>query len=118
MSRLTIVLGVAYLVLVCRAVVADEPYRPEAGKFPDSEQALAYRGEVVEGETYGDADDDTRYVVYSATKPFVAGAMWALIGDGLVDVSRRVVDFIPEFGSNGKDVVTIEQPALDGDDEG
>ena len=86
---------------------------------------------MVAFETYGDATDDTRYVVYSATKAFVAGAMWALIGDGLVDPLLPVVAYLPEFGTNGKDVVALERvrwrarrrlpagtdgpPALDGD---
>ena len=63
-------------------------------------------------ETFGDADDDTRYVVYSATKAFVAGAMWALIGDGLVDPQLPVVAYVPEFGTNGKDAVTVEHVML------
>ena len=42
-----------------------------------------FEGEIVMSETIGDATPDTRYVVYSATKAFVAGAMWAVIGDGL-----------------------------------
>ena len=64
-------------------------------------------------ETFGDATDDTRYVVYSATKAFVAGAMWALIGDGSVDVSPDASStHIPEFGTNGKDVITVEQVML------
>ena len=63
-------------------------------------------------ETFGDATPDTRYVVYSATKAFVAGAMWALIGDGLVDVQARVDDYVPGFGTNGKDVITVEQVML------
>ncbi len=50
--------------------------------------------------------------MYSATKAFVAGAMWALIGDGAVDVSKRVVDYMPEFATNGKDVITVEQVML------
>ena len=50
----------------------------------------------------GDATTDTRFIVYSATKAFVASLMWILIGEGLVDVSKRVVDYIPEFASNGK----------------
>jgi CubicO group peptidase (beta-lactamase class C family) len=50
--------------------------------------------------------------VYSATKAFVAGAMWALIGDGLVDVQTRVDGYIPGFGTNGKDVITVEQVML------
>jgi CubicO group peptidase (beta-lactamase class C family) len=84
----------------------------EQGLLPSAQVALAYDGELVVFETFGDATNDTRYVVYSATKAFVAGAMWALIGDGAVDVSKRVVEYVPEFGSNGKDVITVEQVML------
>ena len=38
--------------------------------------------------------------------------MWAVIGDGLIDPSSRVVDLVPEFGTNGKEAVTIEQVML------
>jgi CubicO group peptidase (beta-lactamase class C family) len=82
------------------------------GLLPSAQVALAYEGELVAFETFGDATDDTAYVVFSATKAFVAGAMWALIGDGLVAVSARVVDYVPEFGTNGKDVITVEQVML------
>jgi CubicO group peptidase (beta-lactamase class C family) len=84
----------------------------DSGLLPSAQLALAYEGELVAFETIGDATDETRYVVYSATKAFVAGAMWALIGDGLVDVSKRVVDYVPDFGTNGKDVITVEQVML------
>ncbi len=40
-------LGMALLLFASYAVSADEPFRPEAGKFPPVEMALAYRGEVV-----------------------------------------------------------------------
>ena len=82
------------------------------GLLPSAQVALAHNGELVHSETFGDATDDTRYVVYSATKAFVAGAMWALIGDGLVDVSTGVTTYVPEFGSNGKDSITVEQVML------
>jgi CubicO group peptidase (beta-lactamase class C family) len=82
------------------------------GFLPSAQVALARDGELVAFETFGDATADTRYPVFSATKAFVAGAMWALIGDGLVDVSKPVVDYVPEFGTNGKDVVTVEQVML------
>ena len=82
------------------------------GLLPSAQVALALDGELVAFETFGDATNESRYIVYSATKAFVAGAMWALIGDGLVDVNARVADVIPEFGSNGKDVITIEQVML------
>ena len=84
----------------------------DAGFLPSVQVALAQHGELQVFETFGAATNDTRYVVYSATKAFVAGAMWSLIGDGLVDVSRRVVDYIPEFGTNGKDIITVEQVML------
>lgn len=84
----------------------------DEGLLPSAQVALGYQGELVAFETFGDATNDARYVVYSATKAFVAGAMWALIGDGLVDVTKKVVDVVPEFGTNGKDVITIEQVML------
>ena len=82
------------------------------GFLPSAQVALAHDGELVEFQAFGDATTDTRYVVFSCTKAFVAGAMWALIGDGLVYVSQRVVEYVPEFGTNGKDVITVEQVML------
>jgi len=84
----------------------------ESGLLPSAQVALAFEGELVHFHTFGDATDESRYVVYSATKAFVAGAMWALIGDGSVDISKRVVDYIPEFDTNGKGVITLEQVML------
>ncbi len=84
----------------------------EEGLLPSAQFALAHHGELIEFETFGDATDETRYVVFSATKAFVAGAVWALIGDGLIDVSNRVGYYIPEFDTNGKDVITVEQVML------
>ena len=84
----------------------------DEGLLPSAQFALAYRGELVAFETYGDATNETRYVVYSATKTIVAGAMWALIGDGVIDVSKPVSEYIPEFASNGKAGITVEQVML------
>lgn len=84
----------------------------EEGLLPSAQFALARHGELIEFQTFGDATDETRYVVFSATKSFVAGAVWALIGDGLIDVSNRVGYYIPEFDTNGKDVITLEQVML------
>ncbi len=55
---------------------------------------------------------ETRYVIFSATKAFVASAAWLLIGEGSLDIDRRVAEYIPEFATNGKDVVTVEQVML------
>lgn len=82
------------------------------GLLPSCQVALAYDDELVAFEAYGDATTDTRYSVFSATKAFVAGAMWVLIGDGVIDVHSRVADLVPSFASNGKQRVTVEQVML------
>jgi CubicO group peptidase (beta-lactamase class C family) len=84
----------------------------DEGRLPSCQLALARDGKLVAFETVGDARPTTRYVVFSATKAIVAGAAWILIGEGRLDVGSRVADVIPEFGTNGKDVVTIEQVML------
>jgi len=84
----------------------------DAGLLPACQLALARDGELEMFETLGDATDDTRFVVFSATKAFVAAAMWTLIADGSVDVGKRVADYIPEFATNGKESVTVEQVML------
>ena len=84
----------------------------DEGLLPSCQLALAQDGEIVVNETFGSATGQTRYVMFSATKAVVAGAAWQLIGDGSLEVDRRVVDYIPEFGTNGKDIVTVEQVML------
>ncbi len=71
--------------------------------------AVACDGEVVWTQAFGAAEIETRFAVASATKPIVASAIWLLMGDGLLDISKPVVDYIPEFGDNGKEAVTVEQ---------
>ena len=82
------------------------------GATPACQLAIARDNEVVCFETFGAATNDTRFCVFSATKPIVASAMWVLIGDGLLDVGRPVAHYIPEFASNGKEHVTVEQVML------
>jgi CubicO group peptidase (beta-lactamase class C family) len=82
------------------------------GLLPSCQIALARDGKLAAFETLGDATPDTRYVVFSCTKGIVAGAVWLLIGEGALDISKRVADYIPEFGTNNKDVVTVEQVLL------
>src|SRR5437660_5335689 len=82
------------------------------GLLPSCQFALARDGRLAAFETVGDAGSGTRYVIFSATKAFVASAAWLLIGEGSLDIERRVADYIPEFATNGKDVVTVEQVML------
>ena len=84
----------------------------DGGLLPSCQFALARDGRLAAFETVGGADPDTRYVIFSATKAFVASAAWLLIGEGSLDIDRRVADYIPEFATNDKDVVTVEQVML------
>ncbi|GAC1314599.1 MAG: serine hydrolase domain-containing protein [Acidimicrobiales bacterium] len=84
----------------------------EDGILPSCQVALAIHGEVVVEESFGAAAPDSRYVVFSATKPFVAATIWQLISAGSVDIGERVATYVPEFGTNGKDVITVEQVML------
>ncbi|WP_328355016.1 beta-lactamase family protein [Mycobacterium sp. NBC_00419] len=86
----------------CRLEVAD-------GTLPSAQVAVHHRGREYAYETFGDATSSTRYVLQSAGRPIVAGVVWKLISDGLLDITRTVGSYIPEFASNGKDVVTVEQ---------
>jgi CubicO group peptidase (beta-lactamase class C family) len=78
------------------------------GLLPACQLALGLHGEIVLEAAFGDATPDTRFTIYSATKPFVASVIWQLLGEGLLDPSVRIAELIPEFGTNGKDVVTLD----------
>jgi CubicO group peptidase (beta-lactamase class C family) len=84
----------------------------DSGLLPSCQLAVARHGELELFEAFGDATTDTRFIAFSATKAFVASAFWTVIADGLVDLRRPVADYIPEFATNGKDVVTVEQVML------
>jgi CubicO group peptidase (beta-lactamase class C family) len=84
----------------------------DEGHIPSCQIAFARHGKLIVWTTLGDATPTSRYIIFSATKPVVAAAVWMLMGEGSVDVTRRVADVIPEFGTNGKDVITIEQVML------
>lgn len=74
--------------------------------------AVARGGEILWSGAFGSATPATRFWIASATKPLFQSAMLHLIADGRLEVERPVVDFVPEFGTNGKEVVTVEQVLL------
>jgi CubicO group peptidase (beta-lactamase class C family) len=84
----------------------------DSSLLPSCQFALGKEGQLAAFETVGAASNTTRYVIFSATKAFVASAALLLVGEGSLDIERRVVEYIPEFGTNGKDVVTVEQVML------
>jgi CubicO group peptidase (beta-lactamase class C family) len=88
------------------------------GLLPSVQIAVARRGKIAAMQTFGRvthegraaaATNDTLYVVFSSTKAITSAAAWLLIETGKLRLDERVADIIPEFGTNGKDAVTVEQ---------
>ena len=81
------------------------------GEVPACQVAVARDGQVVAFETFGDATDETRFCIFSATKPIVSSVVWMLIADGLLDVARPVREYVPEL-ADAMGAVTVEQVLL------
>lgn len=84
----------------------------EEGLLPAAQLALAYDGEIVLAEAFGDASNDTRFHMYSAVKPSVALTAMQLAAEGRFDIDAPVSDVLASFGSNGKDAITVSQVLL------
>ena len=81
----------------------------EAGPLPSVQVAAARGGRLVAFETYGEATNEHKYILQSVGRNAVAAAVWKALGEGLFALDERVGDVIPEFATNGKEVVTVEQ---------
>ncbi len=79
------------------------------GNVTAAQVAVGLNGEVVATQSFGTADDDSRFLIYSATKPMVAMALLAHLADGSLDLTAPVARYIPEFGHHGKADVTVLQ---------
>jgi CubicO group peptidase (beta-lactamase class C family) len=90
------------------ALLARARREVDEGLLPSCQLALGLDGKVVVHEVLGDASLDTRYTIFSATKPFVAAVVWQLLGEGLLDPGRPVAEVLPSFATNGKDAVTLD----------
>jgi len=91
------------------------------GLLPSAQIAVARHGKVagvrtfgraVQGGTERAATDETLYCIFSSTKGVVALGIWLLLEERLLRLDERVAGIIPEFGTNGKDIVTVEQVLL------
>jgi CubicO group peptidase (beta-lactamase class C family) len=80
----------------------------ECGLLPSVQVAVARHGRLVAFETYGDATNESRYILQSVGRTVVAAAVWKLLGENILRLDERVADVVPEFATNDKDAVTIE----------
>lgn len=88
------------------------------GILPSSQIAVARHGKLAGMRTIGTASfndiegpatNDTLYSVFSCTKAITSAAAWILIQEGKLQSDEIVADIVPEFGTNGKDVISVEQ---------
>lgn len=80
----------------------------DEGLLPSAQIAVAKEGRLVLFETFGNATNDSLYCVFSSTKAVTSAAAWLLIEAGELAVDEAVADIVPEFATNGKEVVTVE----------
>ena len=52
-------------------------------------------------------EEDTIFLVASISKPIVCAAVLHMVEQGRVCLDDRVVQYVPEFGANGKEEVTV-----------
>ena len=81
----------------------------DEGLLPSAQIAVAREGRVGLFETFGEADNNTMYCVFSSTKAVMSAAAWLLVVEGELDLGERVAAIVPEFATNGKEIVTVEQ---------
>ena len=93
---------------------AERLYR--SGMHPALQLCLRRRGKVVLDRALGHArldpkepvTTDTPFVIFSASKAITATVAHVLDERGLLHLDDRVSEYIPEYGTHGKDAITIE----------
>ncbi|HEV3111006.1 MAG TPA: serine hydrolase domain-containing protein [Candidatus Binataceae bacterium] len=71
--------------------------------------AMRSFGRVTLGGVEKPATNETLFIIMSATKAIVVSCGWLLMQEGKLDLRERVADIVPEFGTNGKDIITVDQ---------
>jgi CubicO group peptidase (beta-lactamase class C family) len=81
----------------------------DGGHSQAAQFAIGLHGEIVAGESFGAATSESRFVIFSATKTLVAMALLPYLADGSVELTAPVARYVPGFGDNGKQGVTVLQ---------
>ncbi len=91
------------------------------GLLPSCQIAIARNGKVGAMRSFGRAvqggkdqpvTNDTLYCVFSCTKAIIAASIWILIGEGKLAIDERAATIVSEFGTNGKEAITVEHLLL------
>lgn len=93
----------------------------ERGWYPGAAIALARDSHLVLHREFGHArietelgqpqaaTRDTRWLLYSQTKPIFTSVIWMLVEDGLLRFHDPVAQYVPEFARHGKEDITLAQ---------
>lgn len=81
----------------------------DTGRSAAAQFALGLHGEVVAAGSFGAATDDSRFVMFSATKALVAMALLPHLESGELELLSPVAAYLPGFGEHGKQDVTVLQ---------
>lgn len=81
----------------------------DEGLLPGAQIAIARHGKVGVCESFGNANDNSLVCIFSATKGITSAAAWLLFQEGKLLEDELVADIVPEFGSNDKDKITVQQ---------
>ncbi|MGH7878074.1 MAG: serine hydrolase domain-containing protein, partial [Candidatus Binataceae bacterium] len=88
------------------------------GLLPSCQIAIARNGQIAAMKSFGHAvqggadrpaTNETLYCVFSCTKAIISAAIWILIGENKLEIRESAAAIVPEFASNGKDAITVEQ---------
>ncbi|HIL97026.1 MAG TPA: class A beta-lactamase-related serine hydrolase, partial [Pseudomonadales bacterium] len=78
-------------------------------------QLCVYHEETKVVDLWASVTDDSNFSadslinIFSSGKSFEAIAMASLVGKGLLKYSTRIIEHWPEFGSNGKEALTVAE---------
>ncbi|NKB99223.1 MAG: serine hydrolase [Pseudomonadales bacterium] len=81
----------------------------DEGLLPGAQIAIARHGKVGVCESFGNANNDSLVCIFSATKGITSAAAWLLFQEGKLSEDEIVADIVPEFGTNDKDKITVQQ---------
>ena len=81
----------------------------EEGLLPACQIAIARNGKIAAMASFGDATNESLFNVFSSTKAITSAAGWLVMQDSRLRMDERVAAIVPEFGTNGKEAITVEQ---------
>ena len=92
-----------------KALNARIQHEVDSGNVTAAQVAIGRGGKLEAFQSFGNALDSTRFIIFSATKTLVAMALLPHFADGSLELTTPVAHYIPEFGHHGKSEVTVLQ---------